>query len=370
MSAVPTALQSPAGVVHALAYTWAEARERLVSRLLIDEEWLLDGDGELTWWPWFLPQRVTSRVVRQQNFDGSATDVLRLEATTTVLRVAEETRAHAVVEAANARFPFGTFVWEEGLVRARTSVVVRVAGSTLPAHFTHACLIQATVAHDVAVEFGEDPDVSVPRTDHPVSGQRSTADELLGVFHGETMGIEMEPIFDQVLDQARAAARELLLEAGFTAGWSNHEVDFFNSPDGTDVAVGRLDGDPWCRRYGLGLVIYARWTAPTGETPDPRLVAVLSSALADHDHLCTLGHVAGGERAASYGMHLRTYLCYPFLVEHMRVSGTGDLSSDMAMAISTAAINAYDAAQVAGYLCGGGDVEDTTSYPIGPIHGN
>lgn len=369
MSVAPTDLQD-SKVAHALAYTWVEVRERLVSRLLIDEEWLLDGDGELTWWPWFLPQHVTSRVVRQQNFDGSATGVLRLEATTVVLRVAEDARAHAIVEAANARFPFGTFVWEEGLVRARTSVVVRVAGSTLPAHFVHACLVQATVAHDVALEFGEDPGVSVPRIDHPTSGSRWTADELLGVFGGEAMGIEMKPIFEPVLDQARAGAREQLLKAGFTAGWSNHEVDFFNSPDGTDVAVGRIDGDPWCRRYGLGLVVYARWTAPTGQTPDPRLVADLNSALADHEHLSTLGHVAGGEHAASYGMHTRTYLCYPFLAEHLRLSGTGDLSSDMATAIATAAINAYDAAQVAGHLCRGGDVEDTTSHPIGPVHEN
>ena len=319
--------------------TWQVARDHLVGRLLMDEEWILDGDGELVWWPWFLPQRITSAVHHERHDSAAGGPVdswLHLRATTQVLRVADAEQGHAITEWANSSHPAGAFVWRDGMVELTSTVGVRSSGSGLLNRFHHACLIQASLAHEVALELADEEGVSIPRHDHPRSGARRTPDELLSVY-GDRSPLPLADALPAALDAARPLYRQRLLDLGFAEGWSNDEVDCFNAPEGMDVAVGRLEGSEAEQRWGTGLVVLARWM-PLGWLPDPGVVNMLNDVLTSDPRSTGLGWVAGGERAEQYGMHTRTYLGEALLAEHAA------RPEDLANTVVNAVLHAFDSA--------------------------
>ena len=316
--------------------TWQIAREHLVGRLLIDEEWILDGDGELVWWPWFLPQRITSAVHHEQHGGGPVDSWLHLRATTQVLRVADAEQGHAITEWANSAHPAGAFVWRDGIVELTSTAGIRSRDSGLLNHFHHACLIQTSLAHEIAQELADEEGVSIPRHDHPRSGARQTPDELLSIY-GDHAPLPLAPALTTALAVARPLYRQRLLDLGFAEGWSNDEVDYVDAPEGMDVAVGRLEGSEAERRWGTGLVVLARWMPP-GWLPDPGVVNMLNDVLTSDPRATGLGWVAGGERAEQYGMHTRTYLGQALLAEHAARPEV------LATAVVNAALHAFDAA--------------------------
>ena len=188
------------------------------------------------------------------------------------------------------------------MVELTSTVGVRSPGSGLLNHFHHACLIQASLAHEIALELADEEGVSIPRHDHPRSGARRTPDELLSVY-GDHAPLPLADALPAALDAARPPYRQRLLDLGFAEGWSNDEVDYVNAPERMDVAVGRLDGSEAERRWGTGL-----------------------------------GWVAGGERAEQYGMHTRTYLGQALLAEHAA------RPEDLANTVVNAALHAFDSA--------------------------
>ena len=188
--------------------------------------------------------------------------MMRVTATTETLQVADEALGLQIVMEANRQFPYGAFILRDGIVRATSSVALNPLCRGMLTAFHQAVLIQATVAHEVAISFGDAPGATVSlASSHPQSGPREDPDELLEIYSGEVCSLPLVEGPDTYLSSARPIYRRLLLDGGLGEGFSNDKVDFFND-DGLDVAVGTTDDEPLGHRF-------RPWTCRHDQVPQP-----------------------------------------------------------------------------------------------------
>jgi hypothetical protein len=291
--------------------TWLEVHEHLVRRLFIDDEWRVDDDQRFSWWPGFLRQDVAVTATDSGSATARPDALLRVRATTEVLQVREEALGLQIVAEANRQFPYGAFILRDHTIVATSSVALNPMCRGMLNAFHQAMLVQATVAHELAVQHREAPGVSILASSHPRSGRRDDPDDLLQIYAGEESALPLVDGFGDYLAAARPVYRQLLLDGGLEEGFSAEDVDFFNA-DQIDVAVGTIEGDPLERRYGPGLVVITRFLTPGSWIPAIEVNAMNDdiSQLADGSQL---GPVLGDERAIKYGLHTKTYLDQGFL---------------------------------------------------------
>lgn len=216
----------------------------VIERLQVDHDWRLDhSDGDVSWWPWLLKQRLRS--LPPETVDGDTTTRVRIESD--VLRnVPVENRTEALISAFNSQATFGSLIWraEFGTVSLCSAVntyehidywIRDVAAIAAQMHLFEAHSIGA----DLAAMIGGEADV----TEHPSSGRRTERDEMVGFVPAVVLPAgEGPPAFDITdftdlgdhLDGLGAFSVEGPTPHGYTA-----EIPFTSS---TPALVLRLSG--------------------------------------------------------------------------------------------------------------------------------
>jgi hypothetical protein len=291
--------------------TWGEVREHLVTRLFMDTEWLTDSDESLTWWPWFLPQRiyVADSGVWQSDHEDN---FLHLVARTQIAEVDEDLGLE-LCRIGNDEFALGAFVWDEGVLSVVSSLSLNPLCRGLLDWFHEAALAQVTAAHLVAQNLVDDDRVRLLFSAHPQSGFREQPDELLSIFAGESRANDPadHPGYDDALAAARVVYQRRLEARGWQPGFRNEEVDFF-AAERVEVAIGRTDDAPEAIRYGRGLVVWVRLTPP-GILIDDASINNVHLALVEQPLTTLMGRLLRHETAPEGGTQLHCYLPSGFL---------------------------------------------------------
>ena len=314
--------------------TWQEAREHLIRRLFIDDEWRVDHDQGFSWWPWFLRQDVAVAATDQGTGIDRPDTLLRVTATTETVRVPDEATGLHLVAEANRTFPFGAFILRDRTVVATSSVALNPLCRGMLTAFHQAMLVQATAAHQIADSYVSEPGVEILASDHPRSGARAEPDELLRIYAGDECALPPLDGFAQYLAAARPIYRELLIRAGLEPGFCIDDIDLFNIT-GMDIAISPTDGTPLGRRFGSGLVLQTRFLNP-GERMPPSAVNALNQEISRQADASQLGPVLGDNDAIGYGLHTWTCLDQGFLGS-VRGSTPDQLAMEIANAVYHAA---------------------------------
>ena len=93
--------------------TFAEVKEHLVSRLMMDEEWTVDNDSSLSWWP--TPLVMNIEAVEEGMFPDSNENWIRVRACTPIAPFEEE-RGRAIAGEYCSKFPVGAVVYSPATV--------------------------------------------------------------------------------------------------------------------------------------------------------------------------------------------------------------------------------------------------------------
>lgn len=235
--------------------TWDEVRDHLVKRLLIDDESILHGEQEYFWWPAFLCQHVYKEGEGRFN-DESPDNWMQIVAETELGRMSEELGV-ALADEVNSEFVHGAAIYNEGVLKLRTSFAFNPLNRALLKIFHEQILAQATVAHEFALKWVDIEGIEFSYSNHPEIGPRDNPDDLLGVFWGDTYsGGDVLPDFSNALEEARALIPELMAKEGWAPGFSNDEVHFFLRGN-TSIGMGVKPNDPENAKYGPGIFVYA-----------------------------------------------------------------------------------------------------------------
>lgn len=293
--------------------TWDEVRDHLKQRLMMDEEWLVEGDDELTWWPSPLPLRVA--VVDEGEFPNGD-NVLRISAETEVAFTDDEALGLQLASQFRHRYPTGTLVYENGALRICTAIALNPLSRSVLSAFHESVLIQAAVALELAGEWAHVNGLHWLDADafaHPVSGPRADVDELVTIygpsFRKPTGNPRLEDETRYVWDVARDFVRERLANEGWLEGFSNEEVDFYYAPDDNlvELAVG-VDPDDWrVEKFGLGLSVWAR-LLPAGVAFDDHDANLMNIAFMRNFMVSAHGHITGGPDEEERGSIVSAYL--------------------------------------------------------------
>lgn len=235
--------------------SWAEVRDHLVKRLLLDDESIIHGDEEYRWWPAFLCQRVFKESEGSFN-DSSPDNWMEIVAETEIGRM-DDDLGFALSDAINSEFVHGAAIFNEGLLKLRTSFAFNPLNRSLLKVFHEYVLSQATIAHEIVINWKDIEGIEFAYSKHPVRGDRENWDDLLGVFWGdEYSGGEILPDYQAALDQARMLIPKMMEKEGWEPGFSNEDVNFFTFGHGS-VGMGVRPADPENKKYGPGIYIYA-----------------------------------------------------------------------------------------------------------------
>lgn len=292
--------------------TWAEVHDHFKSRLSIDKQWSVSDQSSLTWWPWFLKQRIS--VESQGVFEGDSGDNwMRIQVDTPIASAPEDLALELVAEA-NSRFPLGSFTSSEGTIRVGSTLALNPLCRGLLSLLHEQALAQAVVAHELALEWDGLEGVEVRTSAHPTSGPRNEPDELLGIYSGETYSLPVVTDFAQILEQARPFVRQVMNRYGWEDGYTAHDVDFYNGP-GFDLAIGRLEDSDVELKYGPGLFVMVR-VIPPGMCFSLEEANFANLDIAALPLTSDLGPVVTGPIAESFGSHVRAFLPHGYLAEY------------------------------------------------------
>lgn len=288
--------------------TWSEVSEHLIRRLYIDEQWMVQEDGRLTWWPWFLEQSFSLTHAGYFGGDQAVDPWLTVTANIDIARVPEDMGVEFASEV-NSTFPLGALVYDGQVLSMRGTLTLSSLNRNMLRLFHESVLAQATVAHEVAV-FLQERGFEVCESQHPINGVRQAADELLGFF--ATSGRDVPPGPD-LLEKIHAARprylEELVNLGGLTLGWSNDEVDFVTLREEPllDVAIALPTDDADNARYGTGIRLIVRMLPP-GRQFGPEALNYVNLDLLNYGGLTMLGNVRTDELSEQWGSYYCTYL--------------------------------------------------------------
>ncbi len=303
----------------------------------MDVEWIVEGDGELVWWPTPLPLRIY--VGYKDEFpDGD--NRLRVQAETDIAFTDDENLGNQIASEYRRRYPTGTLIFEDGWLRVCTAIALNPLGRSVLTAFHESILIQASVALDLARGWSDIEGLLWRGADalaHPQSGERDDVDELVMIYGptyrqpGEDPRGAEETAYAWGI--ARQFNRQILVRQGWLEGFTNDEVDFYYAADDelVELAMG-VNPDDWrVEKFGPGLTLWAR-LLPEGVAFDDHDANVMNIALMRDFPLTALGHITGGSTEEQRGSILRAYLPLNVLAEY--ASGGPE---DMAVAVGSAA---------------------------------
>jgi hypothetical protein len=152
-------------------------------RMQIDESWSVRGARGFTWWGQTLAQRVWAEEPR---LDEDMT-VTKVHAETDLVKnVDADSEAEALVAAINTHATLSAAIWEPTLRRVSLHCTMFVHDENVDWEeelFTHAVTLQAADAHFLATGLADSLRGQPHETNHPTSGPRLEADEMLGAIN-------------------------------------------------------------------------------------------------------------------------------------------------------------------------------------------
>lgn len=290
------------------AILWEEVSDHLVRRLFIDEEWMVWGDGQLSWWPWFLEQSFT---LTSAGYVGNPSPVdrwLTATANVDIARVPEDVGLEMAAEV-NRTFPLGAVVFDGQVLAMRSTLTLSSLNRNMLRWFHEAVLAQATVAHEVAL-FLQERGFEACESRHPRSGLRREADEMLGFFAGPQRSVPPGGDLIQKIEAARPRYLEDLVSlGGLTLGWSNDEVDFVTLREEPllDVAIALPTDDADNARYGSGIRLIVRMLPP-GRQFGLEALNNVNLDLLNWGPVTMMGNVRSDDLSEQWGSYYCTYL--------------------------------------------------------------
>lgn len=275
---------------------------------MMDEEWLVEGEQHLVWWPTPLPLVVEAEA--GDVFPDSNENWIRLTAST-IIGSAEESLGRSLASEFTASYPVGALVYREGELSLRTSYAFNPRNRSLLSWFRECVLIQSAVAVQLADEWQSIEGLDLFTHPHPTSGYREDVDELVRIYHGEVLGMSVDDGVVPRFEAMRPNLREAMFAKGFSLGFSNEEVDFFNLgfdnldsdalPRGAfDIGVGFMPGTARDQRFGPSLTLLAR-ILPPGVNFTAHEASLANENLSRLPWLSQFGSISGPEGGSSGG---------------------------------------------------------------------
>ena len=282
--------------------TWDELREHLVTRLMMDPEWIVDGPDRLDWWPTPLPMMI--QVLDEGTFPDSTENWLRVSGSTRIADV-EESLGRQLASEYAPDYPVGALIYQDGALYLTTIYSFNPRNRTLLDWFHESLLIQSAVALELAREWTDIDGIAVDTPPHPSSGVRDDVDDLVRIYEGDELGVDTREAALEHFALIRPLLRDTFIRNGYHPSFSNGEVDFYNfgfEADDTealtngafDFALGFMNGMDLERKLGPSLRIAAR-VLPPGVSFDAEQVTHVNNALCDLPFTGVFGHVSGPE---------------------------------------------------------------------------
>ncbi len=318
--------------------SWAEVRDHLKNRLMMDDEWIVEDDESLVWWPTPLPLHIG--LLSEGEFPNGD-NWLHVCAETDIAYTEDESLGIEAAAAYRHRYPTGTLIYEDGWLRLCTAIALNPLGRNVLSAFHESVLIQASVALDLSVEWTEVDGLlwrDGTALAHPTSGERSDVDELVRIYGPHFRSPhEIPPRIERTTAatwaHARAYLRDNYIRQGWLQGFTNEEVDYFYADDDNlvELAIG-VNPDDWrIEKFGAGVTIWGR-LLPGGAAFDDHDANLMNIALIREFPLTVLGHITGGEGEKDRGSILNAYLPFNPWAEY---ASRGP--ADMAVAVGNVA---------------------------------
>ena len=274
--------------------TWLEIRDHVVSRLMIDEEWMVEESDEITWWPGILPQSiyVSSRIeMKTEELDEIG---LRITVETILGTAKDRNEAINAVADLMIDHPFGSLVvLDDNRVVALASVFIYSLSKGMLTLLHEEALIQATIATEFAKRLESLGIVETSPPPHPTSGVREIPDELVANVYGAELFSplgDIDHLYD-IRSAARHSWKDLMLRAGARLGFENEEVTFVSFDDNFDAGVGWRDEEPASVRFGPSMMVWNN-LGTSSEPAHPEALNALNLDLALNTDY-GLGHIGG-----------------------------------------------------------------------------
>ena len=271
---------------------------------MMDDEWILDGPDSIEWWPSLLPMTIS--VIQSGTFSDSGENFLRVSATTELGRTDEQLGIELASKYHRA-LPVGAVVYADGALRLTTIYCFGPRNRSLLTWFKQALLIQSSAAIQLARDLNEVDGVEVQSRMHPITGFRSDVDDLVKIYGVDSLIFAIDDGVVGHYNELRPRLRDLFVNTGYSPGFSNDEVDFYNlgfaadepgalQRGGFDFGIGFMRGTDLEKKIGPFLRIMAR-ILPPGSAFDMVQTAYANEDLCDLDITSVFGFISGPESA-------------------------------------------------------------------------
>ena len=238
------------------AVTWDAISAHIEQRLKMDPEWVLKNEDELIWFSWFLQQRIW---VADRGLYPDGDNWLRICSEVQICEIGEDSGI-ALASQWNALYQIGVFEYEDGWMFMRTSFTCNPLNLNLLSFLHQNLLIANSLAHQFAVEFAHDDRAKVYAFEHPVSGQREEADELIQIYFGPSIGPILPEGYSAPLEMIRAELETIFGDLGYEKGFESGEVIHFYNSNFT-FGIGQVEDSEQFIKFGPGLRVIAYLTA-------------------------------------------------------------------------------------------------------------
>jgi hypothetical protein len=220
---------------------WVELRKVIQKRLTLDEEWCVDEEERLLWWPTLFPMEVdvpclcppapdgvTRRMVRVRSVLGTVAADVDRDKLLTNLAVWNGSKAGGVAIVDSDNKVVVTFIVPFGVNMAHPARAI-----------TNAMALQSASALSLGLSLFDTGLLEVEANHHPVSGARSEIDEIVRMSLPSGVGSKLFNMAEYIHADVRESYEELMLSGGeLELGWTDSEAVYVQRRDAPDVAVG------------------------------------------------------------------------------------------------------------------------------------
>lgn len=271
---------------------WREIRDEFVRRLMIEDEWIVESEDSLTWWPGLVPQKVyvSSRV--EIEVDSEKETLIRVTVESELGRAKDRAKALEVVADLMIDYPFGSFVvLDDNTVLAIASVAIYGYSRSLIGLLTEEALVQATIAQELAPKLEGAGVVESTVSAHPVSGRRDVSDELVQSIYGNESFVPTHPDLVPVRELVRAFWEKAILKGSVELGFKNEEVTFVSYESRFDCGVGWRDDEFCAQKFGPSLMVWNNLAQTKNQLTDEEMNSL--NLMIAFEYELGLGHIGG-----------------------------------------------------------------------------
>lgn len=306
--------------------TWNEIRDEFVRRLMIEDEWIIENEETLTWWPGPIPQKVyvSSRV--EIEVDSVTETLIRVTVESDLGRAKDRAKALEVVADLMIDYPFGSFVvLDDNTVLAIASVAIYGYSRSLIGLLTEEALVQATIAQELVPKLEDAGVIESTVSSHPVSGRRDVLDELVQNIYGNESFIPIHPDLAPLREVVRSFWEKAILQGSVELGYKNEEVTFVTHRDRFDCGVGWRDDEFCAQKFGPSLMVWNNLAQTKNQLTDEEMNS-LNLMIAFEDEF-GLGHIGGVTQQQLEDWNAIQHVA--FLPFYFLYSGGGGLEGDI-----------------------------------------